>query len=57
MILVLLQKQAGKYWLQLFMKQNPVINLRKPEPIAAFREVKVKCFLTSLESESEKQLG
>jgi hypothetical protein len=28
-------KQAGKYWLQLFMKQNPVINLRKHEPVTA----------------------
>jgi hypothetical protein len=47
-------RQAGKDWLQHFMKRNPEVSLRKSERmslnrIGEFNEVEVKRFLINLE--------
>jgi hypothetical protein len=52
-------KQAGKDWLQHFMKRNPEVSVRKPErmslnSIGALNEVEVKRFFINLEIQIEK---
>ena len=52
------REEAGKYWLQLFLKRNPGISLMKPvgtiNRIMAFNEESVKTFSINLENFMQK---